>query len=422
MLKRKFKYERHSDVHHRQSRRRLRKRQSLALQCVGYTAVVLAPIFLLLAHVSEYARRDLMLRIAATYFIVGFTTLAVGKILRRSTHRRRREIDPDAAPPPHETVPQGDQGSVLVMVLVVLALLSGLALAAQLDARYAHEREDVRLRTFNLRLSATDAIRDALHQLADDEDLAVDHLDEPWAHSRETEDPLGVTARVTIVDENRYFDLNNLAITAPPTARPAAAIARDIFTLCGDFTPIARIASLRDWIDAGEDGPGEAYAYRTERPAYRPPDRTIIGWSEVLHAHEFTAALFVRHPPLEINGPFGGNLVDTITFVPGPRQRFLPLNVNTAEEPALYGVLGIGRDGLLSRLLERRLLQPFRGLDAAQLSLDPDVMQALAPYLSVRSSHFRVIASAYRGGHSATIRCLAERSPEGDVKVLQWVY
>ena len=162
------------------------------------------------------------------------------------------------------------------MVLVMLTLLSGLALAAQLNAHAFHRSGDFRLRTHLLRIVAADAIRDAMHRLSDDEDIAVDHLDEPWAQPTEFYDPEGNIVHIVIVDENRFFDFNNLAVETPGNARPVQHIVQDIMTLGGDFTPMGRVGALLDWIDTDSGGGWKAKPTSTSCPAIPRPTASFL--------------------------------------------------------------------------------------------------------------------------------------------------
>jgi type II secretory pathway component PulK len=114
--------------------------------------------------------------------------------------------------------------------------------------------------------------------------------------------------------------------------------------------------------------------------------------------------------------------MDAVTFLPVARTRIIPVNANTASEVTLYGMLGIGQGGLLARILQSRALRPLRAIDAAELAVDPGLVQSLAPLLTVRSTYFRIGASAERGGHAAQIEALVQRDAENGVTVLQWLY
>ena len=103
------------------------------------------------------------------------------------------------------------------------------------------------------------------------------------------------------------------------------------------------------------------------------------------------------------------------------RESLIPINLNTASETTILGVVGIENAGLMRRIVSRRKAHPLGPADAASLAVDPDLIQRLGPYVSVRSSFFRILVVAHRQGHSASIQALVRRDTEGKIDVIQWV-
>jgi general secretion pathway protein K len=272
-----------------------------------------------------------------------------------------------------------------------------------------------------LRRAADDAARAALQRLADDEDLRVDHTNETCFATEEVATPDGISTRLTVADENRFFDVNNLAARNTPVRRTPQDILADILTLCGNFAPSAYVSALSDWMDDNDEGPVESWFYRRQTPPYAAPNRVLYDWTELLAVEGGRRDLFDRRPGAALDA-FNADLVDALGVVPAPRERPVALNVNTATREALQGVLGMGQDELLRTILALRALKPIRSLEAIVLAVDPEVAENIRPYLDVRSRYFRVDVRAFANGRAASLRVLAARDAAGRVEILQWVF
>jgi type II secretory pathway component PulK len=230
-----------------------------------------------------------------------------------------------------------------------------------------------------------------------------------------------VTIRTQIVDENRYFDINNLSVPEQTMIRPAADILKDVMVLCGDVNPGERIDTLRDWVDENDEGRHEAIDVDTAGDHPAPANRVLLGWSELIRIEGFGRDMFRSREDLGIQEPAYGDLIDAVTVLPAARDTVIPINLNTAGHDSLYGVLGIENDQLLEQILTRREQGPIRPEDAAQFSVDPDLIQQLGPYLTVGSAFFRIQSTAVLGSHAETVRALVHRDRDGKVAILHWV-
>ena len=314
-------------------------------------------------------------------------------------------------------------GAVLVLVLILLALVAGLVVETQVSARSSLRRQQVNLLQTRLQQAASDAAWSALRKLANDEDLAVDHTNETWAATEEVRDPSGVSTRVKITDQERYFDLNNLAINPPAAdARPAGDIAMDIMTLCGDFAPVDRVDSLTDWVDPNDDGFAEKARYREQVPPYEAANRPLYTLSELLWVNGFNRAYFARHERNSALDTFNADIVDCLAALPGPHHSASPVNVNTAGREVLMGVFGVTQEGLVQLIKAQRSQRPIRAIDEFFAQTGRPVPGELRPYLAVNSRFFAIDAQAYAEGHTEHLLVLARRGSEGNVDVLQWVF
>ena len=428
-----------SGAHRYHSRRRALKKISLLSLIVGLLSIVLSAVFFASSLLNRAATQHKMLLLSVAYVGIGVALLAVRFILEIYQNRKSKPKrwqpeyrafangtngKPENAPvAPHGT-PANDsrKGSVLIMVLAVLALIAGLVIEAQLSARSILRRERSAMLKLQLRSAATDAARYALQILANDDNLSLDSTNDAWAAAREIRNPIGITTSVRITDENRYFDLNNLGVAAtnaPP--RLPSDITMDLFTACGDFAPLGRVQALTDWIDSDDEGFAESAYYQQLKPPYLAANRILYSWSEMLDIKDFSRKLFARHEHNEITDLYNADLMDCVTVLPFPRTRPVPININTAGKDALLGVLGLDHEDLVRIILVQRLNTPIRSIEPLLLAINPNLLQTVQPYLDVKSSCFTVDAISSTDEQSLSLRVLARRSPNGSVEVLQWV-
>lgn len=314
------------------------------------------------------------------------------------------------------------RGSILVVTLVLLGLLSALSLQVITTARAAQSEAAARSGREQLRMAALDDVRFALQTLADDADLAVDHPGEAWAQPRETIDPAGIERVLRVEDLAAKFDLNNLAVEVTGNSlRPYDALVA-IMNTCGLFTPGLRVDALRDWVDADDAGAYENSHYTGKNPAYRTAGRVLYGFDELFAIEGWDAAMFERDNARSRLQMFAGDLVDAVTIIPAPRDRVIPVNVNTASPDALLGLIGLGGEPLVERIMARRREGPISRLDFIAYELGDDRYARLAPYLDMRSEWFLVRAAAYRDGQSGRMEVIARRSGDGTVEIVRSVF
>lgn len=412
MFGRQFNYNRHSRLHRSQTRRRKVKRAGTLFKLLGWMLIAAHLVFLLSGVLTQYTERDARLRWAMYYLLGGVLCLLVSWLIDRTSWRSRSRRRPSYAE---------EEGSVLILVLVMLALVSGIVLETQVSARAMHRLESARVQREQLRHAAGAGVWDAVRRLADDEDLAVDHAWEPWAQPVSTLNPDGIRVDVSVRDENRWFDVNNLSLPDRTDLRPARVILRDILTQCGHLTPATPVQALGDWVDSDDRGLLESFHYQERDPAYSTANRVLYSWAEWLSVEGWRKEDFDPRPRVEPPGPFRGTLSDAVTVLPVPRVSPVPVNLNTATADTLRGVLGLEQEALVRELISRRKAAPLRSLDAAVSAVDPDALQMLLPYLAVRSAYFRIEAEAILGESRQRIQVLARREPGGTVEVLRWL-
>ena len=327
-------------VHHFHVRRQAARKISLLLLVLGILCVFISVIMFALSYAGTSISRHTQLVMSLCYLGAGFGMLALRRVVEffrdRGLFRRNPSNDQsqlrDAQPlskslPPNRKTAEGSalarnrSGAVLVMVLILLTLIAGLVVETQISARASLRRRQVNLLQTRLQQAAADAVWGALRKLADDEDLSVDHTNEVWAALEEIRDPSGVSTRVKVADQDRYFNLNNLAINPPPaSARPAADIVMDILALCDDFAPVDRVDSLKDWIDSDDEGFMETARYREKTPPYKTANRPLYALSELLWVNGFTRAFFARHERRNALDVMGADIVDCLAVTCEPAK------------------------------------------------------------------------------------------------------
>jgi type II secretory pathway component PulK len=432
-----------SNAHRFHVRHRAAKKISLLFLVLGILCVLISVIMLAFSFVGTPSSRHIRRVISLCYVGAGFGMLATRYVmeflldrrpsrryssnyqprLRNALHSAKEPLPLNGKAAEDSTLNKNRSGAVLVMVLILLALIVGLVVETQISARSCLRRRQLNLLETRLQQAAADAAWGVLRKLANDEDLSVDHTNEVWAAPEEARDPSGVLTRVKIADQDRCFNLNNLAIAPPPAnARPAADIVMDIMTLCGDFAPVSRVDSLKDWIDSDDEGFAEQAFYREKTPPYEAANRPLYALSELLWANGFNRTYFARrerHGALDV---FSSEIVDCLAVLPDQHHSMTPINVNTAGKETLLGVLGVTRDSLVQRIMARRNERPIRSLDQFFAETGQPMPVELRPYLDVKSRFFAVDAQANTEGHTEHLQVLARRGDGGNVDILQWVY
>ncbi|MDD5678225.1 MAG: type II secretion system protein GspK [Kiritimatiellae bacterium] len=296
---------------------------------------------------------------------------------------------------------------ILVTVLLFMAVILALVVQAQVVARMALRFEARQSLRAQLRVAASEAAWDALRVLAADDNLQADHTNEPWAALQTNLLPNTIQTAAVITDENRYFNINNLA-AMPGSAgvRLPVAIVRDIFAINSWPDPVGETQALKDWIDLDSGGTREAGYYHQARLPMEPPNALMESPAELSCVLNAARAERREAPP-------------ELTILPNRMEGIVPINVNTAGREVLQAVLGAGRSGLADKIYRWRDAHPVT--DLSQI-MDAKTLNALSPYLNTRSRYFSVAAQAARNGQQETIYALVCRDDQGGIEILRWVY
>ena len=335
--------------------------------------------------------------------------------LRRLEEERKRSLSREAMRK------DAQNGSALVIVLALIAALSALVLQIQMGSGGRLSLEQNHLIHESLRRAADDAVRAALHRVADDEDLAADSKLEPWAKREEATTPEGVTTITTVTDEDRYFNLNNVAAKAPEGVKGIEDTLMDVLYACGIFETGPRVRALTDWVDDNKDGNYESPRYARLSHPYSCPDRPVLAWDELFAVDGWKPALFGPRPRETLTTGFDAEPADCLTLLPAAGHRFATVNVNTASRGVLLGIIGFDQDAVVGAIINLREDRTIRSIDAVQQLMEPALFARISPYLSVRSLYFTIECRAIRDQTVETVRALARRDGAGRVEVLRWM-
>ena len=315
-------------------------------------------------------------------------------------------------------------GSALVLVLVFLALISAVLFRLQSTAMLRLKAADQAVNTAQLRAAQQVGIDRALKILSDDENLLVDHPAEIWAQPVAIEDPLGFRTEIRIIDGERWFDINNLALEVDVEVRPVREVLHDLYRACGDMHPTLRIQALKDWVDANSEGNYEQAWYEKEDPPYRCANAPMMSFEEINLVAEIDTDFYNRLPSDEDELP---HPMDTFIALPPlqtTKTRLTRINVNTAPPHVLLGIVGPDQSALVEQFLAFRQQQPIREIGAYLNRLPPGTMDVANAYLDVKSQFYHVeVVTAGQGsksGHLVTARILVHRDSKGRVEILQW--
>ena len=286
-----------------------------------------------------------------------------------------------------------DAGMVLPVTLMLLALLAALTLQAQMAARSRLAREQRAGTQARLRVMACDAAWQSLQMLAEETaTVTIIHTNAAWAAPRRETLPDGTRLFVQVSDAASLFNVNNLGAAAPPTdsARPLEAVAAELLSGAQCPAPVAVAKRWRDWFVSHPAG--------------------LTG--AVLQSAADLAALTPEVAP--------ERLAELFSVLPKSDAGCTPVNVNTAPEPVLQGVLGQTRAFAAAALIRRRDVQPFQNLKNFTYY---DAIRDCEGYLDVRSLYFAVEAQAEQTDGVARVWALVERDPSAQAqwRVRRWV-
>lgn len=262
--------------------------------------------------------------------------------------------------------PSTERGTVLVLVLLIVALVAGLSVKFAAQYQLGLARAETRWHGAQARafLEGTEEVAKLMFPEAD-LDINIDYLGEPWGSEVPIEDE-GVTGFAKMTDATIQFNLNDLArpidLTKPDgTPERYSESQRRFIRLLQTFPDLPLdqnqaemlLAGVVDWIDADEaesgSGGAESNFYQGMKEPYRAANalfksvdelRLVRGFNEspilVMLLQPFITALPIADAGLNINtmdlvGPYGKGINNLLLCINGSAD-LVPMNPSDMEQ------------------------------------------------------------------------------------------
>lgn len=262
--------------------------------------------------------------------------------------------------------PSAERGTVLVLVLLIVALVAGLSVKFAAQYQLGLARAETRWHGAQARafLEGTEEVAKLMFPTADI-DTNIDYLGEPWGSEVPIEDD-GVTGFAKMTDATTQFNLNDLArpidLTKPDgTPERYSESQRRFIRLLQTFPDLPLdqnqaemlLAGVVDWIDADENESGSGGAesnfyqgmkepYRAANALFKSVDelRLVRGFNEspvlVTLLQPFVIALPVADAGLNINtldvvSPYGKGFNNLLLCINGSAD-LVPMNPADMEQ------------------------------------------------------------------------------------------
>jgi general secretion pathway protein K len=262
--------------------------------------------------------------------------------------------------------PEGERGTVLVLVLLVVALVAGLSVKFAAQYQLGLARAETRWHGAQARafLEGTEEVAKLMFREADF-DQASDYLGEPWGSEVPIQDE-GVNGFAKLTDATAQFNLNDLATPidlSKPDGTPErySEPQRRFIRLLQTFPDLpldenqaeALLAGVVDWIDADEaesgSGGAESNFYQSMEEPYRAANALFKSTDELRLVRGFNESPVL----IVLLQPF-------ITAMPVADAG---LNINTMD---MVGPYGKGFNNLLLCINSADTLAPMNPVDMAQ--------------------------------------------------------
>lgn len=262
--------------------------------------------------------------------------------------------------------PVAERGTVLVLVLLIVALVAGLSVKFAAQYQLGLARAETRWHGTQARafLEGTEEVAKLMFPEADI-DTTIDYLGEPWGGEVPIEDE-GVSGFAKMTDATTQFNLNDLArpidLTKPDgTPERYSESQRRFIRLLQTFPDLpldqnqaeVLLAGVVDWIDADENESGSGGAesnfyqgmkepYRAANALFKSVDelRLVRGFNEspvlVTLLQPFVTVLPVADAGLNINtmdlvGPYGKGINNLLLCINGSTD-LVPMNPADMEQ------------------------------------------------------------------------------------------
>ncbi len=305
------------------------------------------------------------------------------------------------------------RGSVLVLALLVIATLTGLSVAFSGGARTEVSLAALSRDALRAEALARAGVEAALWEIAADEDMEADHVQEAWGLFTGAGLPLELPEEASLSggvwDETGKLNLNHLLAGPGEIDETWAGRVERLLDLLG-FDPIA-FESLLDWLDSDDirrmDG-AESFHYQGLKVPYACGNGPLFSVRQ--------AALVRGFGPADAPGEDAlRRLAEAATVYTNGR-----VNVNTAPLEVLESLDPDMDRSLAEAIAERRADRPFQSVAEVMEvpGMDPEAFQRMEGLLAVTTSVFSVRMEGRWAEASCRMEAVIERSEDG----VRWIY
>jgi len=278
---------------------------------------------------------------------------------------------------PSSNIPAGQQGTVLVLVLLVVALVAALSVKFAAQYQLGLARAETRWHGAQARafLEGTEEVAKLMFATADI-DPKQDYLGEPWGSEVPIEDD-GVSGIARLTDATTQLNLNDLATNFTPE-KPVGSPERyteqqrRFIRLLQTFPDIPLgqdqaeylLEAIVDWMDPDENESGQGGAesnyYQSMPQPYLPANAPFKSLDELRLVRGFN-----ENPLLVMR------LMAFVTVLPSSEGGAVGMNINTME---LRSPVDKGINNLLLTINDQGSLSPASESDAQQaLKARPEI-------------------------------------------------
>jgi len=301
-------------------------------------------------------------------------------------------------------------GFVLVIVLLVVALLTGMTVTFINDVYLETGSNRVSVEATQGSLFADSGISLGLQLLTRTlKDRTYSSLNDLWAKPVFLEEEQG-SLKLLITEESGRLNLNMITLpngNAHPVYNQIAARLLKKLNLSPDL-----LDALSDWIDEDEipnPGGAEAVWYLARRQPLQPRNGQLATIEELAHVKGFAGEAFNKLRPF-ITVYAEGNRPVTAA----------PVNINTAPREVLEALDERITPELADRIIEYRRTTPFEHpAELGHVTGMSDIMPSLLTFISVKGTVYRIISEATVNGTRRTIEVFARISGANST-ILYW--
>jgi len=311
-------------------------------------------------------------------------------------------------------IPNRDRGSALVVTLLIIATLTGLAVAFSDDSSTELSLAGFSRDGYRAYLTARSGVHFAMALLDNEENKEMDSYREDWAKFEMapvlSELSQDVTFTGKIVDENGKFNLNSLVNEKGEIVDLAYLQLLRLFSTLGIDEKL--IPPLLDWLDKDDierlDG-AENYYYQNRQGPYPCANGPFLTIGQVFLVKGFRE--------VEKFGEKGKKrLLDFMTISSDGK-----ININTAPREVLQSLSDKLDGAVADGIIEYRQEEDFFRIDDLKkvTGISDEVFNEIKDRITVKSSAFSIEAQGHCQEAEAHINAIVKRE-SGRLKLVYW--